>query len=206
MKIRRQQALHKKKSYSIKHKWIPLKSVPLYMQRAVIAAEDDKFYTHFGFDFEALKKAYQRNERINSIKLGGSTITQQLAKNLFLSPKRSYWRKIREAVVTVMMEIFLSKRRILEIYLNSIEWGPGIFGIEAAAQHYFGISTKRLSLEQSCRLAAIIPSPLRYKINGSYVTYRAANLATIISGHSFIVSIPDSLEQNDSLKVNDTSK
>jgi monofunctional glycosyltransferase len=182
MHMREAEARAQGKTLVIKHTWLPLKQIPRTMQTAVIAAEDDGFYTHHGFDWDAMQQAYELNEKKERIKRGGSTITQQLAKNLYLSPSRSYVRKAREAVITELLELLLSKDRILELYLNSIEFGPGIFGVEEGARYRFGVSARQLSLEQSCLLAAIIPAPLRYKINGPYVQRRASNIARIIGG------------------------
>jgi monofunctional biosynthetic peptidoglycan transglycosylase len=182
MRLRQRQALAQNKSLEIHHTWLSLPVIPKTMQRAVIAAEDDRFYQHHGFDWDAIQKALERNEEIGKVKRGGSTITQQLAKNLYLSPHRSYWRKFREACYTVVLEWILAKDRILELYLNSIEFGPGVFGVEEAARYHFHSSARQLTLDQSCRLAAIIPSPLRYKVTGNYVSNRARNIAQIIGG------------------------
>ena len=182
MRLRARQARAAGKELTIRQTWIPLREIPRALQKAVIAAEDEKFYEHHGFDWEALKEAYALNDETERIKRGGSTITQQLAKNLYLSPRRSYVRKVREAVITTTMELLLSKDRILELYLNCIEFGPGVFGVEEGARYHFGLSARRLSLDQSCRLAAIIPAPLRYRVNGSYVSRRAAMLAQIVGG------------------------
>jgi monofunctional biosynthetic peptidoglycan transglycosylase len=182
MRMRVRQAREQGKELVIHHTSVPLKQIPTTMRMAVIAAEDDGFFTHHGFDWDAMQKAYELNEKKERIKRGGSTITQQLAKNLYLSPSRSYIRKAREAAITVFMELLLPKDRILELYLNSIEFGPGIFGVEEAARHYFNVPARQLSLYQSCQLAAIIPSPLRYKIGGGYVNQRAATIARIIGG------------------------
>ena len=185
MRLRVRQAHAQNKELAIKHTWVDLKQIPVSMRQAVVAAEDENFYHHHGFDWDAIQKANELNDKKERIKRGGSTITQQLAKNLYLSPSRTYWRKAREAVITEFMELLLPKDRILELYLNSIEFGPGVFGIEEAARHYFGISARQLSLYQCCQLSAIIPSPLRYKIGGSYVNQRAANIAHIIGGGEF---------------------
>lgn len=142
--------------------WVPYDRISVQLKRAVIAAEDQKFLDHEGFDVDAIEEAYEKNERSGRIRRGASTISQQLAKNLFLSPKRSYLRKAQEAVITVMIERLLSKRRILELYLNVIEWGDGIYGAEAAARYYFGISAAALDEEQASRLAALIPNPRFY--------------------------------------------
>jgi len=143
----------------LQHRWVPYEQISLQLKLAVIAAEDQKFLDHEGFDVEAIQEAYERNERRGRIRRGGSTISQQLAKNLFLSPQRTYLRKANEAVITLMIEALLSKRRILEIYLNVVEWGNGIYGAEAAAQYYYGISAAELDAEQAARMAAMIPNP-----------------------------------------------
>ena len=124
--------------------------------------EDIKFTTHQGFDWEGIQKAYEKNNQKGKVVAGGSTISQQLAKNLFLSGQRSSVRKVQEAVITLMLEKMMSKKRILEIYLNIIEWGDGVFGAEAAARHYFGASAMRLSAPQAAHLAAIVPNPRFY--------------------------------------------
>jgi monofunctional biosynthetic peptidoglycan transglycosylase len=182
MRMRVRQAAAQHKELTIRQTWRSQSVIPRNLQMAVIAAEDEKFYQHHGFDWESMKQARDQNERRNRIKRGASTITQQLAKNLYLSPERSYIRKAREAFITVVMELLLSKERILELYLNCIEFGPGIFGVDEGARFHFGIALKKLSLDQSCRLAAIIPAPRRYKISGNYVSRRAAILAQIVGG------------------------
>ena len=182
MRMRVRQAAAEHKELNIRQTWRSLSVIPRNLQMAVAAAEDEKFYQHHGFDWESMKQARDQNERRNRIKRGASTITQQLAKNLYLSPERSHIRKAREAFITVVMELLLSKDRILELYLNCIEFGPGIFGVDEGARFHFGIALKKLSLDQSCRLAAIIPAPRRYKISGNYVSRRAAILAQIVGG------------------------
>jgi monofunctional glycosyltransferase len=146
----------------IKHKWVPYKRISNHLKRAVIAAEDAKFVDHEGFDWDGLQKAYEKNLKKGKIVAGGSTISQQLAKNLFLSGRRTPWRKLEEALITVMLEKMMSKRRILEIYLNVIEWGNGIFGAEAAARHYYKTSAAGLSAVQAAKLAAMVPNPRYY--------------------------------------------
>ncbi len=143
----------------LKHRWVAYKNISPNLKRALIAAEDAKFLDHEGFDWEGIEKAYEKNLKKGKVVAGGSTISQQLAKNLFLSTKRTPWRKLEEAMITVMLESTMSKRRIFEIYLNVIEWGNGIFGAEAAARHYFGTSAKNLSSEQAAKLAAMVPNP-----------------------------------------------
>ncbi|GAB5606389.1 monofunctional biosynthetic peptidoglycan transglycosylase [Sideroxyarcus sp. TK5] len=146
----------------LKHKWVPYKNISANLKRALIAAEDAKFVDHEGFDWEGIQKAYEKNLKKGKIVAGGSTISQQLAKNLFLSTKRTPWRKAEETIITLMLEAVMDKQRIFEIYLNVIEWGNGVFGAEAAARHYFGVSAAKLSAEQAARLAAMVPNPRYY--------------------------------------------
>ena len=146
----------------LRYQWVDYDKISNNLKRAVVASEDAKFVDHEGFDWEGIEKAYQKNIKKGKIKAGGSTISQQLAKNLFLSGKRSYVRKGQEAIITLMLENILSKRRILEIYLNVIEWGNGVFGVEAAARHYYKTSAGKLSSAQAAKLAAMIPNPKYY--------------------------------------------
>lgn len=146
----------------LRHKWVPYAKISANLKRSVIAAEDSKFIDHEGFDWEGIQKAYEKNLKKGKIVAGGSTISQQLAKNLFLSTKRTPWRKLEEAMITLMLEQMMTKRRIFEIYLNIIEWGNGIFGAEAAARRYFGVSASGLSPYQAAKLAAMIPNPRYY--------------------------------------------
>ncbi|MEO7742266.1 MAG: monofunctional biosynthetic peptidoglycan transglycosylase [Usitatibacter sp.] len=145
--------------------WVPYDGISTHLKRAIVAAEDARFTEHEGFDWEAIDKALEKNRKRGKIVAGASTISQQLAKNLFLSPDRTPWRKGQEAIITVMIEHVLDKRRILEIYLNVIEWGNGVFGAEAAARHYFGASARSLGPEAAARLAAIVPNPRFYDRN-----------------------------------------
>ncbi len=146
----------------LKHKWVPYAKISKNLKRALIVSEDAKFVDHDGFDWEGIQKAYEKNMKKGKIVSGGSTISQQLAKNLFLTTKRTPWRKGEEAIITLMLEAVMDKQRIFEIYLNVIEWGNGVFGAEAAARHYFGISASQLSAEQAARLAAMVPNPRYY--------------------------------------------
>ena len=165
---------------TIRFQWVPYERISTHLKRAVIAAEDAKFLEHEGFDWEGIAKAREKNERRGRVVAGGSTITQQLAKNLFLSPSKSYVRKAQEAIIALMLEALLPKRRILELYLNVIEWGNGVFGAEAAAKRYFGIPASQLSAEQAARLAAMIPSPRRFERNpGS--EYLDGRVSTILA-------------------------
>ena len=144
------------------HKWVPYRAISDNLKRALITAEDAKFVDHDGFDWEGIALAYEKDRKKGRIVAGGSTISQQLAKNLFLSTRRTPWRKGEEVLITVMLEHIMDKRRIFEIYLNVIEWGNGIFGAEAAARHYFGVSAAELSPEQAAKLAAMVPNPRYY--------------------------------------------
>ena len=149
-------------SAELRHQWVHYSRISNHLKRALIAAEDSKFLDHEGFDWEGIQKAYEKNQKKGKIVAGGSTISQQLAKNLFLSSRKVFWRKAEEAVITLMLEKMMDKRRIFEIYLNVIEWGNGVFGAEAAARHYFQTSASGLSAQQSARLASIVPNPRYY--------------------------------------------
>ncbi len=162
----------------IDYRWMEMARISRYLQRAVIASEDATFYSHEGFDWEGIKVAAEKNLKQGKVVAGGSTISQQLAKNLFLSAQRTPWRKAEEAVITVMLEKSLDKRRIFEIYLNVIEWGDGVFGAEAAARHYFGKSAAKLTPREAAWLAAIVPNPRYYDSHRS--SRRAARKTNII--------------------------
>ena len=165
MEIRLDEARAKNPKAVQKHQWQPYGKISPQLKRAVIAAEDDKFVDHEGFDWEGIQKALEKNQRKGKVVAGGSTISQQLAKNLFLTPSKTPWRKAQEAIITLMLELLWDKQRILEVYLNSVEWGDGIFGAEAAARRYFNLSAVQLSAEQSARLAVMLPAPRRYERN-----------------------------------------
>lgn len=143
----------------IRHEWIEYENISRHLKRAVIASEDADFINHPGYDLDAMLAAWERNQKRGRIVRGGSTITQQLAKNLFLSSEQAYLRKGQELIISWMLEFWLDKQRIFEIYLNSAEWGEGIFGVEAAAQHYFRIGAAQLAPGQAARLAAALPAP-----------------------------------------------
>jgi monofunctional biosynthetic peptidoglycan transglycosylase len=147
---------------ALQHQWVPYARISDNLKRALIVAEDANFVDHEGFDWDGIAKAYEKNRLKGKIVAGGSTISQQLAKNLFLSTRRTPWRKLEEAAITVMLEAVMDKQRIFEIYLNSIEWGNGVFGAEAAARHYFQVSAAQLSPEQAAKLAAMVPNPRYY--------------------------------------------
>jgi monofunctional biosynthetic peptidoglycan transglycosylase len=146
----------------LKHEWVPYDRISNNLKRAVVASEDANFADHPGVDFDALEKAYNRNNRKHKVVGGGSTITQQLAKNLFLSGERSYLRKGQEMIIAFMLETVMSKRRILEVYLNVVEFGRGVFGAEAAARYYFRTPAANLAPSQAARLAVMLPNPRYY--------------------------------------------
>ena len=159
-------AIREKNPYAqLKHRWVAYEKITVHLKRAILVSEDDKFVDHEGFDWESIQKAREKNQKEGKVVAGGSTISQQLAKNLFLSGERSMLRKAEEAVITLMLEWMLDKERILEIYLNVIEWGDGVFGAEAAAKYYFSVSAAQLSAEQAAKLAAMVPRPRFYDRN-----------------------------------------
>lgn len=160
---RRIQALAEGRKYVKRQVVVPLAAVPLHLRHAVIAAEDSRFYQHHGIDWEELRLVLQENAQRGRLGRGASTITQQLVKNLFLTDARSILRKAVEFTLAPLAELILTKNRILELYLNVVEWGPGIYGAQAAAQYHYGVPVTALSREQSARLAAILPSPVRRK-------------------------------------------
>jgi monofunctional glycosyltransferase len=156
-----EQAFDSKKEMRLYKDWVSIEKMSRHAPQAVVAAEDQKFMDHRGFDFEAMEKAWENNKKGKRIK-GASTITQQTVKNVFLWPSRSYVRKGLEAYFTVLVELLWSKERILEVYLNVIEMGEGVYGIEAAAQTYFNKSASKLSQSQAALIAAVLPNPRRW--------------------------------------------
>ncbi|MDO4427650.1 MAG: monofunctional biosynthetic peptidoglycan transglycosylase [Moraxella sp.] len=150
---------HRLKGGSVTQTWVEYEDIAKSIKQAAIASEDAKFTTHNGFDLDAINIALKANEASGTISMGGSTISQQLAKNLFLTSHRSYLRKAEEAIITVMMEKMWDKKRILTVYLNVVEFGNGIYGVEAAAQHYFKKSAAKLNKEQSALLISMLPNP-----------------------------------------------
>ncbi len=167
---------------SIQYKWVPYDQISNNLKRAVIASEDSRFTDHDGVEWEAIRKAWDYNrrqaERGRHKMRGGSTITQQLAKNMFLSGSRSYLRKGQELVLAYMIELVMSKKRILELYLNVAQWGTDVFGAEAAARHYYGTSAARLGQNQAARLAAMLPNPAYYDTHRS-TSYLGSRAGTI---------------------------
>jgi len=160
----------------LQHTWVPYNRISVHLKRAIIAAEDANFAEHDGVDWEALQKAYEKNAKKGKVVSGGSTITQQLAKNLFLSGQRSYMRKAEEMAITFMLEMVMDKRRIFEIYLNVIELGSGVFGAEAGAQRYFGVSAAALGPSEAARLAVMLPNPRYFgkHMDSNYLARRSA--------------------------------
>lgn len=162
---------------TLNYQWVDYPQISNHLKRAVVAAEDDGFVDHEGFDWDGIEKALEKNQKKGKVVAGGSTITQQLAKNLFLSPSKSVIRKAQEAVITVMIESLWSKRRILEVYLNIVEWGEGTFGAEAAAKRHFGIHANQLSAAQASKLAVLLPNPRKYE--KSYSGRLASHAASV---------------------------
>ena len=168
------------KDIETKHHWVPLENISKNLQKAVIASEDGRFFDHYGLDFSAMQKAAVGNFKGKKLK-GGSTITQQTAKNVFLWQGRSYFRKALEAYYTVLIELIWGKERILEVYLNSIEMGDGIYGAEAATQHWYKKDCKSLTRMQAAGIAAILPNPRRFSPNGSaYISRKQSRIARYI--------------------------
>jgi monofunctional biosynthetic peptidoglycan transglycosylase len=180
MQSRMEQLRARDPQAKLRHLWVPYDRIAASLKRAVVVAEDAKFSDHEGFDWEAIEKAREKNRKKGRVVAGGSTISQQLAKNLFLSGERSALRKGQEALITVMIEHVMDKRRILEVYLNVIEWGEGVFGAEAAARHYYGVGAGALGPEQSARLAAMVPNPRFYDRNRN-TAYLARRAQTILA-------------------------
>ena len=162
MSMRMDELAAEKPDVALDYRWVPYPQISVNLKKALIASEDAGFAEHSGFDWNGIKNAMQRNERSGKIRAGGSTISQQLAKNLFLNESRSYFRKAEEAVLTSMLEATTDKDRLYELYLNVIEWGYGIYGAEAAAQHWHRKSAAELTKAQAAELAARVPRPLYY--------------------------------------------
>ncbi|MBN3764865.1 monofunctional biosynthetic peptidoglycan transglycosylase [Burkholderia sp. Ac-20365] len=164
---------------SIQHTWVPYDQISRNLKRAIIASEDANFATNNGYDTDAILKAWEKNKARGRIVAGGSTITQQLARNLFLSREKSYIRKGQELIITWMLETLMDKERIFEIYLNSVEWGNGVYGAEAAARYYFKTSAAKLTAGQSARLAVMLPRPKYFDEHrgSAYLTQRARVIA-----------------------------
>ncbi len=189
MEYREEEWKKKGKKIRLQKKWVSLSHISPYLMKAVIIAEDDKFWSHKGFDLDAIQKALEKDLEKGKFKFGGSTISKQLVKNLYLTPSKNPLRKAKEAIITWRLEKALNKRRILELYLNVVEWGEGVFGIEVAAQHYYGKPASALSPQEAARLAAVLPNPRRYRPNGSskYVEKRANIIYDIMVKRGIVV-------------------
>lgn len=173
---------------ALRHKWVPYDRISIHLKRAIIAAEDSNFLGHDGFDIEGIQKAVEKNLKKGRLVAGGSTISQQLAKNLFLSSDRSFVRKGQEAIITLMIETTWSKRRILEVYLNVIEWGDGIYGAEAASRRYYRKSAAGLTPGQAAALAAMAPNPRWFENHRA--STRFARRVAMISKRMYQVQVP----------------
>jgi monofunctional biosynthetic peptidoglycan transglycosylase len=189
MEYREAEYRAKGRNIKIQQKWVSLGSISPYLMKAVLIAEDDKFWKHHGFDKEAIQKAFEKNLESGKFKLGGSTISQQLTKNLYLTPAKNPVRKLKEAIITWRLERALTKRRILELYLNVVEWGEGIFGAEAAARRHFGKPAAALTAEEAAKLAAALPNPRRFRVDGTsrYVERRAKVIYSIMAKRGIVV-------------------
>jgi monofunctional glycosyltransferase len=202
MEYRESQWRDEGKKKNIRQQWIPLDRISPYAIKAVIIAEDDKFWRHEGFDFQAMQKALEKDIKKKSFKAGGSTISQQLAKNLYLSPSKNPIRKIKEAVLTWRIEQNLSKKRIIELYLNVAEWGDGMFGIELASQHYFGKPAIALTALESAKLASVLPNPLRFNPTGDsrYVAGRSEKIYQIMIRRGIVIPEYEEMMQENGLE------
>jgi monofunctional biosynthetic peptidoglycan transglycosylase len=188
MEYRQEEWAEQNRDKEIQHKWVSMSKISPNIIKAVLIAEDDGFWNHDGFDVKGMENAIERSLK-KGVVAGGSTISQQLSKNLYLSPSKNPVRKVKEAIITWRIENTLSKRRILEIYLNVAEWGDGIFGIEAAARHYYGKSAKQLTAREASRLASVLPNPIKYSPTGSqkYVKNRARIIYKIMKRRGVVI-------------------
>lgn len=213
MEYRQEEWAEQNREMEITHKWVPISKISPNVIKAVLIGEDDKFWNHDGFDVKGMEDAIERSLKKGSV-AGGSTISQQLSKNLYLSPSKNPVRKVKEAIITWRIESTLSKRRILEIYLNVAEWGDGIFGIEAAARHYYHKSAKNLTGREAARLAAVLPNPIKYNPTGNqkYVKNRARIIYKIMKRRGVVIpqfqevmSPPKAEEQTGDVSENNVS-
>jgi len=206
------------KQKKLDQRWVSIGAVSPYVVKAVLISEDDGFYNHEGFEVKDLEVALEKNIKAGKFVAGGSTVSQQLAKNIYLSPSKNPIRKIKEAILTHRMEKALTKRRILELYLNCAEWGDGIFGIEAAARHYYGKSARNLGPKEAAQLAAILPNPIIYQPNqGGRVAKKTAILMNIMQKRGLIIKAyeevskpepnePTAKEPQEDINVSDEQK
>ena len=213
MEYRQEEWAEKNREMELTHKWVPMSQISPNVIKAVLIAEDDGFWNHDGFDVKGMENAIERSMK-KGVVAGGSTISQQLSKNLYLSPSKNPVRKVKEAIITWRIESTLSKRRILEIYLNVAEWGDGIFGIEAAARHYYHKSAKNLTGHEAARLAAVLPNPIKYNPTGTqkYVKNRARIIYKIMKRRGIVIpqyqevmSPPKVAESSDNVSDNNDS-
>src|SRR5512133_370196 len=205
VKYREAQWKAKGRTIKIKQVWVSLNKISPHIRKAVIVGEDAKFWKHDGFDFDAMRKAFETNIEKRKMAVGASTITMQLAKNLFLSPSKNPVRKIHEAILTWRIESTLSKNRILELYLNIAEWGDGIFGIEMASRTYYGHSASELTRDEAVRLAAVLPNPILFNpLKNSRFVSRRSRLITRALGGDMKAAI--ALHEKSQKKTPDGSK
>jgi len=184
MKLRQDQAKRRGRAYRIDQRWLPLSRTSRYLREAVRVSEDASFWSHNGIDWEEMRESFEKNWEKKQFARGGSTITMQLARNLYLTPSKNPLRKLQEILIAFRLEKTLSKSRILELYLNLIEWGDGIFGAEAAARRYFGKAAADLTPDEAARLAAVLPSPLRWDpASEQRIVLRRKNLILRRMGH-----------------------
>lgn len=188
MEYRQDEWRSQNRNVTLHQRWVSFSQISPNVIKAVLIGEDDKFWNHDGFDIDGMEQALERSLKKGSV-AGGSTISQQLSKNLYLSPSKNPVRKIKEAILTWRIENTLSKRQILEIYLNIAEWGDGIFGIEAAARHYYHKSAKNLTAQEAARLAAVLPNPIKYNPTGNqkYVKNRARIIYKIMKRRGIVI-------------------
>ncbi|MBI5638254.1 MAG: monofunctional biosynthetic peptidoglycan transglycosylase [Nitrospinae bacterium] len=198
MEFRERQWAEGNKKVKLRYTWTPLAEISPFVQDAVLISEDDKFWQHYGFDLAGIQDALEKNMRSGTMKAGGSTITQQLAKNIFLSPEKTAMRKLKEAFLTLRLERELGKKRILELYLNVAEWGTGIFGIEEAARRHYGKHASQLTPDEACRLAAVLPNPIRFSPTGDsrYVETRANAILGVMQKRDKGLSIWEDLRKD----------
>ena len=208
MEYRERASREKGKTFRIYQQWVPFSKISPYLVKAVLIAEDDKFWKHEGFDYEAIQKAIEKDLQAKKYRFGGSTITQQLARNLYLSPEKSLTRKISEAIITWRIEKILSKKRILELYLNVAEWGEGIFGVEAASRHYYGKPSSELAPEEAARLASVLPNPRKYSPVGNqrYVIHRSLLIYSVMIQRGIVIpDYKEVIESTESSSIEDKS-
>jgi len=196
MEHRKAQWADEGKQKEMSQKWVEFKAISPYLIKAVLISEDDGFWKNDGFEKDEMMQAFEKNLKAGKFVAGGSTVTQQLAKNIYLSPSKNPIRKLKEAILTYRMNKTLSKRRIIELYLNCAEWGDGIFGIEAAARHYYGKSARNLSAMEAAKLAAILPNPIIYQPEQSgRVAKKSALLYRIMTQRGIIIKAFEEVEK-----------